>query len=395
MRRMFVFALLLLAACAPASPAAEPTETPIPSSTPFVPQDTPTPAAAVAVASPTATAEPTPTPLPAPVGPETYPPGVNPLTGLPVDDPSLLERRPVIVKISNMPRNVRPQWGLSRADLVFEYYTEYGSTRFAAIFYGQDAEIAGPIRSGRFVDAHLIRMYQGLFAFGSADYRVRQRLYSAEFADRLLLEWTVGCPGMCRYEPNGANHLVADTRELTRYADANGIPNQRPNLSGMLFSVQTPPGGQPAEEVRVHYSLSIYNRWQYEAADGRYLRWVDTVEARVPDETYALLTDRLTGEVIGAENVLVLLVPYEYYSVTPEIMDIQLVGSGAGYLFRDGQGYAIEWRRPDTHRPLQFFAAESGERIALKPGQTWFELIGIYSRLEEDGGQWQFVFGVP
>ena len=39
--------------------------------------------------------------------------GVNPLTGLKVDDPSKLERRPVAVKINNYPRSNRPQWGLS------------------------------------------------------------------------------------------------------------------------------------------------------------------------------------------------------------------------------------------------------------------------------------------
>ncbi len=393
MRRMIFFIMFVLAACAPAStlPTVVPTALPI----------TSTPAATLTpTAMPTETPAPSPTAAPvtatpAPVGPQDYPPGVNPLTGLPVADPALLERRPVIVKVSNMPRSVRPQWGLSRADLVFEYYTEYGSTRFAAIFYGQNAEMVGPVRSGRFVDAHLIRMYQGLFAFGSADYRVRQRLYNAEFADRLFVEWGVGCPGLCRYEPDGANHLVADTLALTRYADANGIENQRPDLSGMLFSVVPPAEGRPAEEVRLHYSLSVYNRWVYDAAAGRYFRWVDTREARLEDEEYTPLADRLTGEPIGAENVLVLFVPHEYYSVSPEIMDIQLTGSGRGYLFRDGQAYAITWRRPDAHRPLQFFVAETNEPIALKPGQSWFELLGIYSQTDEADGRWQFIFGVP
>jgi hypothetical protein len=35
------------------------------------------------------------------IGPDTYPEGVNPLTGLKVEDPSLLHRRPVIMKVSN------------------------------------------------------------------------------------------------------------------------------------------------------------------------------------------------------------------------------------------------------------------------------------------------------
>lgn len=388
---LFLTLALLLTACSPlaASPTATlaPTETPVPTVTPS-PLPTATPL-------PSETPVPTETPAPQVFGPEDYPAGVNPLTGLPAANPALLERRPVIIKVSNIPRSVRPQWGLSLADIVYEYYTEYGSTRFAAIFYGNDAERVGPIRSGRFVDIHLIRMYQGLFAFGSADYRVRQRMFASEFADRLLLEWTAGCPAMCRYQPNGPNHLVANTAELSRYADAHGIDNQKPDLRGMVFSAAVPVGGAPAEDVRIHYSLSVYNRWEYRPESGKYLRWVDTVEASLADEQYALLSDGLTGQPITAENVLVLFVRHEYYSVNPEIFDIQLVGSGSGYLFRDGQGYPITWRRVDENRPLQFFDAESGEPIPLKPGQTWIELTGLYSTLKQEDAYWQFVFGVP
>ena len=84
--------------------------------------------------------EPTPLPPPPPTfEAPTSPPidyvdltaGVNPLTGLPVGDPTRLERRPLGIKITHFPREVRPfQWGLNTADLVYEYYLEFGMTRF-------------------------------------------------------------------------------------------------------------------------------------------------------------------------------------------------------------------------------------------------------------------------
>src|SRR5262245_25539804 len=85
-----------------------------------------------------------------------FPANINPLTGLEVQDLALLERRPLLVKVSNLPRNIRPQSGLSSADHVYEYYTEEGTTRFAAVFYGQDAKMVGPIRSARFFDDQLM-----------------------------------------------------------------------------------------------------------------------------------------------------------------------------------------------------------------------------------------------
>ncbi|NIP43226.1 MAG: DUF3048 domain-containing protein, partial [candidate division Zixibacteria bacterium] len=60
---------------------------------------------------------------------------------------------PIAMKIPLMPRgSARPQWGLSLADHVYEYYLEKGITRFIAIFFGNNAERAGPIRSGRLFD---------------------------------------------------------------------------------------------------------------------------------------------------------------------------------------------------------------------------------------------------
>src|SRR5208283_2932082 len=75
---------------------------------------------------------------------------IDPLTGLPPADPSLLWRRPLAIKIANYPRYIRPQAGLTLADVVFEYYIEGALTRFIAVFYGNNSAMVGPVRSGRY-----------------------------------------------------------------------------------------------------------------------------------------------------------------------------------------------------------------------------------------------------
>ncbi len=62
---------------------------------------------------------------------------LNPLTGLPVRDPSLLQLPAVLVSISHFPVTARPQAGLSFAPYVFEIYITEGATRFLTTFYGQ------------------------------------------------------------------------------------------------------------------------------------------------------------------------------------------------------------------------------------------------------------------
>ncbi|MDX1378689.1 MAG: DUF3048 domain-containing protein, partial [Anaerolineales bacterium] len=107
--------------------------------------------------------EPQPTDLSAPTS--AVPVVINPLTGLPAPNPDLLNRHPMAIKVTNYPRYTRPQSGLSLADQVFEYYIEGGLTRFTAVFYGNDSEWVGPVRSGRFFDEHVARMYQAYLVF--------------------------------------------------------------------------------------------------------------------------------------------------------------------------------------------------------------------------------------
>ncbi len=62
---------------------------------------------------------------------------INPLTGLEVQDPSLLQIPATLLSISHFPPTARPQAGLSFAPYVFEIYITEGATRFLTTFYGQ------------------------------------------------------------------------------------------------------------------------------------------------------------------------------------------------------------------------------------------------------------------
>jgi hypothetical protein len=407
---------LLLAACGrSATPAIQqPTEVftaiALPTETP---QWTVTPAASpTATAVPaTATPEPSATPAYPPEGrgPTNFAADIDPLTGLPASSADLLNRRPIVIKVENIPRAHRPQWGLSLADVVWEYYTEFGATRFAAVFYGNDAQQVGPIRSGRFFDVSLVSMYKGIFVYGSAYEAVRNRFYNSDFSDRLIIETLNSCPAVCRFDPNGQNLLVADTAALMTYAKQRNIVNTRQNLDGMFFQLEPPTGGKPASTVFVRYSGAIYNRWDYDTATGRYLRFSDTQDdVNRVQEGYAQLTDRLTSQPIAADNVVTMCVPHKYYvkNATEEVLEILLDsnypsyygcdgkqytgGTGAAYVSRDGQIYPVTWKHESSTSLVRFYNAD-GTPFALKPGQTWFEVIGASSKVTDQGdGSWRF-----
>jgi hypothetical protein len=389
--RGLILILFFVAACGSNTPSETPTHTTtrtlIPTS---APSPTPLPPTSTETLAPTATQS---YPLEG-YGPDNFPTNVDPLTGLAVADPSLLERRPLMIKVSNIPRYVRPQWGLTLADHIYEYYTEYGSTRFIAIYLGKDATQVGPIRSARFFDENIIRAYKAVFAFGSADITVINRLFNADFYDRLVVEsdWSP----MFRYDPNGYNHLMVDTNALSKYISDKGIENGRQDLNGMFFQMEPPAEGSPGEHVSVRYSNSIYNKWDYDPTSGKYLRSSDTVEDAYGgrDEVYAPLSDQLTGEPVASDNVVFLEVPYQFYRRVPEQMEIPFVGSGLAFAFRDGQVYRVRWQR-FTQDSMVSLAYEDGTPFPFKPGNTWFEVIGTTSEEIQNDQGWRFVFHIP
>jgi hypothetical protein len=384
MRKTILIALLSLTfAC---QPVAEPVS--LPTSTPF-----PLPSATATPTQPYVYLTPTPGYPEEGFGPFDFPGDINPLTGLSTD-PSILDRRPILIKVSNLPRDVRPQSGLSRADIVYEYYTEEGTTRFIAIYYGQDAEQVGSIRSARFFDEHIIRMYRGLFVFGSGDERVRDRLYNSEFADRLIVEWQAECPALCRPD-SVTNYLMGNTVALREYVREQGISDERQNLDGMRFRMQIPEGGQAVSRVYAWYSAVIYNRWDYDPPSGRYYRYVDVENAlEGQPEVYKPLRDALGDVPIAADNVIVLLMPHEFYSISPEIVEVQFYSSGLAYAFRDGQAYELEWVR-ENEAGLFSLYTNDGDVYPFKPGRTWFEVMGSSTKINQSDDDWRFEMRFP
>jgi hypothetical protein len=327
-----------------------------------------------------------------------FPADVNPLRGQKVTDVRLLERRPMAVKISNDPRPMRPQWGLSLADIVYEYYTEWGKTRFVALFYGKDAEQVGPIRSARFFDENVIVMYKAALAYVGADERVLKRFYKAEFADRLISEWPAGCPPICRIDVKMWNHAVTDTRRLSHFISISGMGNNRQDLRGMAFASQPPADGNDALILLFRYSPYTYNQWVYDFIHREYIRLQDVQDDdNGQGEAYEVMNDRLTGEVITAQNVVVLFVPYSYVvkKEDVEVVNVDLTQRGKAELFRDGKKYDVFWQRKNKETLLTLVDA-AGNPFPFKPGNTWFEVVGITSvAVHEAAGIYRFGFSIP
>src|SRR5690554_434275 len=208
-----------------------PTNTPRPSATPVL-TSTPTP-------PPTSTPTSTPSPTPTMVGPDEYPENFNPLTGLPYPNEEARNRRNLIVKVSNFPEVVRPQSGLDKADIVFEYEVEGGVTRFAAIYRSQGTDFVGSIRSARLLDLELVHMFDGLLAYSGSNEWIRQFILDSDWKWRALSPHLgVNCPPFCRYPQEGKQFehtLFGNTYQMWEVAEERQVNEGLPGR-GFAFS---------------------------------------------------------------------------------------------------------------------------------------------------------------
>lgn len=423
---------LILSACGSTTPEATKPPASVPPAVTITGPTLTAPPPAVTLTGPTAepigVATATAVPAESVIGPDSYPAGINPLTGLPVDE-GALNHRIVAVKVANFPYYVRPhetvtaddmpyacqqegatkadltnacaQAGLSGADIVFEHYAEGGTTRFTAVFYGQTVDRIGPIRSARLIDTIIPTLFGSALVASGSSAGVMKRLSQKDWFNLVIAETTgFACPLLCpvNVHPNDpdafpdANSIFTSTTALHEALAAKNLDTRQP-FRGVAYFSQPPANGKPVTNLRVEYSGAAASEWAYDAASGKYLR---SENRNLTDMGPHL--DANTGQQISAANVVVLFVNHVVDFSIPEdyendatqghfSTEVQLWATGPAWILRDGQEYDATWVRLNEGDMLGLVDADN-HVIPLKPGNTWYQVVGLTSDSVTDGTNW-------
>ena len=107
---------------------------------------------------------------------------INPLTGLPVSDPDMLQVPPVFIPIVRYPSTFRPSSGHSQAQWVFEMYVSGEESRPILMFYGDKpgGDVAR-VSSAIYGLEELRRQYNGIIiAGGTSQSILNSGIYNLE-----------------------------------------------------------------------------------------------------------------------------------------------------------------------------------------------------------------------
>ncbi len=275
-----------------------------------------------------------------------------------------LNQKPVTAVMVENSLDARPQSGLSQAGVVFEAIAEGGVTRFMALYQDTAPDNVGPIRSAR--------PYYVAWALGfDAGYA-----HVGGSPDGLADIKAWGARDLDQFANSGSYHRID-----TRYAPHNvytGIPtlNQLEAAKGYTTSTYTGFTRKPAAPSKAPTARSIdfalsgyyYNpHFDYNAATNSYNR----------SEAGAAQTDENSGQQLSPNVVVAMITPLgqgELDSSGAYYSNYTVVGSGAAYIFQDGDVTTGQWTKSANNSPITF-TDSAGKPIGLNPGQTWLTAV--------------------
>ena len=280
---------------------------------------------------------------------------VSPFTGLGVE--SDYYKRAVAVSIENSPA-ARPQSGLDKAALVYEFMLEGGITRFLAVFWPEVPAKIGPIRSARPALIDTSQFYDALFLHAGASPRGFALL---AVKDILHLDQLYKSQYFWRSSKKAAPHNLYSGKEpLKDYLESLSEKEYPEQFNFLTASITS--DFEKAENITIDYWGSYSVLYEYNSFNNNYLRFLNNRSNPHQVES---------GEQLTAKNIIVQQVKTSTID-DADRQDIDLNSGGKMQLFRDGMVIKGSWERSNGKI---VYLNDAGEEIEINPGQTWIQVV--------------------
>ncbi|MBO4217694.1 MAG: DUF3048 domain-containing protein [Clostridia bacterium] len=348
--------------------------------------------------------------------PDVKPEYTNPLTGEAMSDDKGLNlefQRPVAVVVGNS-ADVPLQYGLSSADILYEYPVEGGITRFLAVVYDYSSiSKIGGIRSSRYYDLAFAGSFNAItFAAGGSTYTEVSPDYDVFMLAKKLGIFFINALEYDYEDGSGfafrdtsivdaaisEHNLVTTGARLRRaisffvnkysntekYGSAYSyIRSTSGDVRGFKFvewgTKNTLDEGSSAQ--RIHIDFSSKSRVAFTYQNGVYTRKQD-----LTGDGYKDHADALTNEPLAYTNLLLIKadatkkldMSADGYTNKNGVLDFKFINTslsnGAnGYYFTNGRVIPIIWTKSGYDSELRIFDTE-GNEIEFNRGKTY---IGV------------------
>ena len=260
--------------------------------------------------------------------------------------------------------SARPQIGIDRADIVYIEQVEGGLTRLAAIFSSEIPTLIGPIRSASISDIEILAQYgRVVFAYSGAQSKLLPVISAANLNDYGAQRQspTIYTRDESRTSPT---NMVLRADLLLEKVRSDGREIATSRSVGWNFG-DLPIGGTAITEAKLSWPAASYEvKWSKEES-----RWL-IFNNGVANMSASGVQHGPTTFLI--QNVEILPSEYgdKFGGVTPYS---KTIGSGTGFVLRDGKYFPATWARPDELSGTTWLA-QDGSELPFARGQIWIAL---------------------
>ena len=272
----------------------------------------------------------------------------------------------LVVKIDDT-NAAHPQIGLEDADVVYIEQVEGGLTRLAAVFSSVIPMRIGPVRSARISDIEIMSQFGRVaFAYSGAQKKLLPVIAAANVAN---LGAQAQSPTIYTTDParNAPYSMVLRADLLMQKIIDKGYVVDTAKSVGWKFG-EVDSQGVAISQVVMHWPAATYSATWSEAEK----RWLLS-HNNEPD-----LSE--TGKRLGPTTLVIQMVSItasvygdKFGGVTPFS---NTVGTGTGYILRDGKSYTATWSRPSNLDGTTWSALD-GSELTFAPGQVWVALTDV------------------
>lgn len=284
-------------------------------------------------------------------------PETNPLTG---EVNANLPSRPFILSTDNDSGLARPQSGLSKADIVYEFPVEGGSSRLEPVYYSQIPDKIGPTRSARPYFIDMAREYRAVFVHHG--WSPQAKAYLEKNVIPYISAFTYGnifYRSTDRHAPHNSYTTGEDVWGLIR---EKGWDEKQDIRKFQFLKNGEAVTGAEAQDIHIDYRVNK-NNYKYSTKTESYKKYVN-------DEAYM---DKETGKQITTRNILVQKVKSKVLDEKGRLK-INMCAGGDAMLFTKGVVIKGKWSRENLDSPTVFTDTE-GNEFKLSVGTSWIQVV--------------------
>lgn len=275
--------------------------------------------------------------------------------------------RPYAVMINNIEAAI-PQYGISKADIIYECPVEGSITRLMAIFAKPgNMKRIGSVRSCRIYYAYISKEWDSIYC------HYGQSKYAKKFLHTKKID------NICSWNGEGAYYRTSDKPAPHNcYTSGKGLNKERKKLKyrknvkdsydgHFKFAPLDKPyeiaDGKDATKVKVGYSYNNAN-YKYDKDKQKYYRY----------QYGKKHIDAVNDKQLSCTNIIIQYVKTVLY---PDGKSLKMTqkGDGKGWYITRGKAMKITWHKDKLKSGQTKYYDENGQEIVLNNGKTFIQVV--------------------